>query len=84
MGQGMDREAVSLLSEPLNARAAIATPPNTMPTIGPGLWYQGTAAFFFFFSSSVEAVAVSGTGLFVNRTFSRVVPAASTLTGATS
>ena len=77
---------------PLSASARIAALPNTMPTIGPGRLYQGTALLSFFLSSlaggvvpaaAAPATAVVG-GVLVKRTFRLVVPAASTLTGGTS
>jgi hypothetical protein len=78
----LDGDAVLLL---LNAPAAAATTnadPKTMPTIGPGRWYQGFAAAPFFLSLLAGAVPPSAGA--AKRTFRREVPGSRTLSVAAS
>ena len=44
---------------PPTASPTMSAPPMTIPVIGPGRLYQGTAAFVFFFSAG-SALAVAG------------------------
>ena len=81
-----DAGVVPLLPLPAaRANPTTAAEPKTIPTIGPGRWYQGFFAGAVLLAAGALVVpAPADVGPFANRTFMRVVPAVSTLTGAAS